>query len=206
MQYRIHQPIILAQQRHPKRWIIGGLIVVVAISIMVKILTAPVHGHTIAVDHRPSKIHPAGAAPAPASTLDNQYFTLRLPLGYKLNSSQTTAADSLVNAIIFKTSAFGTSIISVAIVKTPDGGWQNLSSYRARQQAPDNYSIASLAKGSETLSLITRRDGEAGEVTAFWPHGAYVATIAVSTNTQGTGDTDANRANLQTLIANWQWH
>ena len=178
MQYRIHQPIVLAQRRHPKRWIIGGLIVVVGVIITVKVLTAPVHGHTIAVDHTPSKIHPASAAPAPASTLDNQYFTLHLPLGYKLNSSQSAAADSLINAIIFKTSTFGTSIISVAVVKAPDGGWQNLSSYRARQQAPDKYAMTTVAQGADTLSLVTRRDGEAGEVTAFWPHGAYVATIA----------------------------
>jgi hypothetical protein len=206
MQYRIHQPIIIAPQRHPKRWIIGGIIIIIAVGVTVKILTAPVRGHTVAVDQTPSKVHSVSAVPTPASTLNNQYFTLHLPLGYKLNSSQTATADSLMNAIIFKTSSFGTSIISIAVVKNPEGGWQNLSSYRARQQTPDNYAITNLTQAGDTLTVITRRDGEAGEVTAFWPHGGYVATVAASSDTQGTGDTDTNRANLQTLLANWQWH
>lgn len=206
MQYRIHQPIVVAQQRHPKRWIIAGLIIIITASVTVKILTTPARGHNITVDHRLTKTQHVRATPTPASTLDNQYFRLHLPLGYKLNSSQTSAADSLINAIIFKTSSFGTSVISIAVVKAPDGGWQNLSSYRARQQAPDNYTITSLTQSGETLSLVTRRDGEAGEVTAFWPHGGYVATVAVSTNTQGTGDTDSNRAIVRTVLANWQWH
>ena len=206
MQYRIHQPVILAQRRHLKRWIIGGLTVVVAVITLVKILTSPALGHNVAVDRKPLIIHPTSAAPALASTLDNKYFTLHLPSGYKLNSTQTTAADSLVNAIIFKSSTFETSVMSVSVVKSPDGGWQNLSSYRARQQTPNNYSISSLSQSGEILSLVTRRDGEAGEVVAFWPHGAYVATVAASSSTQGTGDTNNNQANLSTLLANWQWH
>ncbi len=206
MQYRIHQPVILAQRRHLKRWIIGGLSVVLAVITMVKILTSPALGHNVAVDRKALTVHPTSAAPAPASTLDNKYFTLHLPSGYKLNSTQTTPTDSLVSATIVKGSAFETSVMSVSVVKSPDGVWQNLSSYRARQQTPNNYSISSFSQSGETLSLVTRRDGEAGEVVAFWPHGAYVATVAVSSSTQGTGDTETNQANLRTLLTNWQWH
>ena len=178
--YRIHQPIVTAAQRHPRRWIAAGIFAVVSVIVIVKILTAPAHGHIVAVDHTVTTKRAVSAKPAPASTLDNQYFSLHLPVGYRLNSSQTTAADSLLNAIIFKSSSFGTSIITIAIVKSPEGGWQELSSYRARQQAPANYGITTQVIAGDTVGIVTRLDGTDGEVTAFWPHGALVATLAIS--------------------------
>ncbi len=207
MRYQLHHPIIITKQRHPKRWLGGLTLLVLIVIVIIKLLTAPAQGHTNIVDQAVKSTRHQTVKPAPASTLDNKYFRLRLPVGYSLNNTQTAAADSLLSATIFKPSTGGTSIINVAVVNLPPDGLTNLSAYRVRSQSPATYKLESTTIKGDTVALSTRLDGESGEVVALWPHGAYVATLAVSTGTLATsGDTAANLKSLQTLLAAWQWH
>jgi hypothetical protein len=205
MQYRIHQPVVIERRRHPKRWLIGAGLLVSAVAVVIKIIAAPTQGHTTSVDQTYKKTTYPIANVVPASTIDNQYFRLPLPAGYKLNASQLGTADALLSDTIFKSSNDGTRIIAVAIVSTPSGGLEQLSNYRARATAPAVYRLTQQTIKGQPVTLSERLDGEAGEVVAFWPHGSDIATLAISTGLQSGGDTAVNRANLQTLLDSWQW-
>jgi hypothetical protein len=207
MHYRIHQPLLVARQRHPKRFIICLLILLAIVCIGGKVLTAPVQGHRIALDQKVVRSNSSIIKAPAASNLDNQYFLLHLPLGYRLSSSRIDTGDSLLTDVILKPSITGTSIHNVAVLQLPSGGLESVSNFRVRSTAPGTYKLSSMKLSGDIITLSTRIDGEAGEVVAFWPHGTLLATIAVSTGEAASnGDTEANTTSLQTLLNAWRWH
>jgi hypothetical protein len=188
--------------------VIAGICLLLVI-IISKLLTAPVQGHKIAVDHAIKQSQSTTPKPVPASILQNQYFRLQLPIGY---SPQTNTAPLptgiLLTQTILKTSTNGTEIITVSVTGLPTGGLANNSSYQLRVQSPQIYKITTQTIAGDTLSLSKRIDGQSGEVVAFWPHGAWLATVSLTTgldDNSSDSQQTANLTDLQTLLANWQW-
>jgi hypothetical protein len=203
-----HQsPVVSRRWRLPKRrWLLVGLLVI-GIYIVSRILSSPAEGHQEAVDQKLIPAQPT-TAPAPAaSTLNNQYFTLRLPVGYSLQASSTTTPGLLFNQTILKASNEGSLIINVGL-STLDGGLSENSSYRLRAENPQTYGLSSQLIGGSTVTISTRLDGSDGEVVAFWPHGNYLATVSVTDGTGDTpgGDTAGDQTVLMSLLKGWQWH
>lgn len=206
MLYRLHTGLVRQQKRHPWRFAAVIVVVVIFISGFATFLARPAEGKNTFVD-LPIKRPTHRSATLPASTLDNQYFKLMLPVGYRISGGQNNTGDALRVDTIIKPSGFGSAIISVAIVTKPSGGVSELTSYRVRAEASSSYQIADKTIGGDQLKVASRLGGEAGEVVAFWPHAGYVATIAVSSGEAANGsDIDINQAILQTILKNWQWH
>jgi len=202
MQYQINQPLVLAPKRHPRRWLLLIAVLTLATILLVRFLAAPNEGKTTTVDVRAKKQAASMVTTAAPGAVDNQYFKLPLATGYKLISTQTGTGDALRIDTISHASLSGTQLITISII--PSTGLDSLSSYRSRQQS-GAYSFTSKSVSGTTATIATKTDGAEGEVTAFWSHGNYLATIGISTNLGTSADTATNQATLHEMLTTWQW-
>ncbi len=169
----------------------------------------PAIGHQEKVSlpmHAKTAAHPA-TSQAPASDLDNSYFSLALPAGFVPQSSQSPSAGLLYSQTIIKPGAGGSLIISIGISNLPAGGLKESSSYRLRAQQTQTYKLTEQTINGANVTVAARNDGAGGEVVAFLPHGSYLATIGITSGVQavGGGDTAGNQAVLSQLLQLWQW-
>ncbi|MEO7363922.1 MAG: hypothetical protein ABIV43_00230 [Candidatus Saccharimonadales bacterium] len=167
-------------------------------------LSQPVAGKNSDIDVPYTISKPKNLA-QPSVTVTNDYFVLPLPTGYRQNSSQTDAADARYTTRLVKPSTSGSLLVTIAIVDTPPGGMQQLTTYRSRSQSPQLYTVTNQFVGDQQVTAFERRDGAAGEAVVYWPHGSVVATIAVTTSLQSADDSAANREVLLTLLEGWRW-
>ncbi len=168
-------------------------------------LTAPAHG-------RPTKTggalrpHPTlKPAVLPPDSVQNNYFRLALPAGYRQQANNQATPGVLYSQTLIKSAAFGSLIINIAVKSLSDGGLGEDSSYRLRLQQASRYHLGSQTIGTDQVQIAD--DSQAAAVVAFWPHGAYLATISV---TSGISDPSTNGnteqlVTLKTLLAAWQW-
>ena len=206
MKYRINQPLMRARKHHPRASVVSTVLLVIVTTVLIGKLAAPASGHRVAVDRSIAQPKPHATVQAPASTLDTTYFSLKLPLGYLLQSSQSGGAGMLYTATIIHPSIDGSRIIGISISQLPAGGLSESSAYRARTLAPQTYAVMPLKVSGESINLATRLDHEAGEVVAFWPHATILATLSISTGMAASeSDQVSNEASLRTLLKNWQW-
>lgn len=187
------------------KWLLGLGVLLVILG-LVRVVSQPVHGHNTAVDIQLKK--PAGAKSAPvtpASQQQNTYYTLDLPPGYHAAAGDQTVPGLLYAQLITKPGALGSLIINVAVATLPAGGLSENSSYRLRVQQANRYQATTESRSGDTLQIY--QDSQSGEVTAFWPHRSYLATIAVSSvlNNPGNEENSEVRSVLQTMITGWQW-
>ncbi len=206
MRYRINQPLARARKRHPKLFLLIVLLVVVALSLVIRGFAAPVAGRRISVDRTVAQPKPHASVQTPASTLDNAFFILQLPVGYALQTSQMNSGGMLYTATIIHPSIDGSRIIGISVSQLPAGGLGESSFYRARVLAPQTYIMTPLKTPNESIMVATRIDHEAGEAVAFWPHGSLLATLSVSTGEASSeADQASNEVSLQALLRHWQW-
>jgi hypothetical protein len=201
--YRHGAPVRLEPKQHSRRrlgYLIAAVIIVVVVA--VRIISAPAQGHQVAVDQ---KLQPKQAAVAPlppASTVQSSYFHLALPVGYQQQGAQPVQG-LLYDQTIIKPSALGSLLVSIG-VSNNDDGLANNPSYRLRQSNPARFSITTKTIHGDTVSITN--DNQSAAVAAFWPHGDYLATIAVSSGFAGTdGDNSDELAALLSLLSAWQW-
>lgn len=179
---------------------------VVLLGIIAHWLGSPAVGHQEAVTESLKHAPQTKTVPvSPASTIDSAYFSLQLPPGYNQQASTSTAT-ALYAQTILKPGLAGTSIIHLQITSL-SGGLSSDTSYSLRQNEPQTYDLTTETVHGSSVSIAIRRDSMNGEVVAFWAHGGYEATLAV-TDGVGNGsaeDTLADRQTLQTLLQAWQW-
>jgi hypothetical protein len=188
----------------------AAIVVLLAmVGFIVRFLDSPSQGHSVVANGIPNlkgvNATPKQAPPPPAQTLSNKYFSLALPAGYSDQTGDPTPTGILYDQTLLKGGDFGSLIITIAIQNLPDGGLSGDSSYQMRQSKPSQYQITNQAVGGDTVHIAN--DAGSGSVVTFWPHGAYLATISVSSDTDdsgGGGDSDEVAA-IQPLLNNWRW-
>jgi hypothetical protein len=185
-------------------FILGGFVMLAVCFYAVKQVSAPAHGTEIHTGQKLVATRPkTQTAPKAASTIQNNYFDLRLLPGYREQAASTTVPGLLFQQTIIHPSASGSTVIELAIKSLPEGGINNDSAYRIRQQSA-NYQLGSLRQGSETIIVAAHRQDSSA--VAFWSHGKLMATISVSYGVASDADSsDETKQTIQTLVNNWHW-
>lgn len=168
-------------------------------------LTAPVHGRPTSGGTVPRTKRLAKPAVLPASNLQNDYFQLALPTGYRVQAGNAETPGILYTQTLIKPANFGSLIVVIAVKAMPEGGLSEDSSYRLRSQQTTRYKLSSQTLAGESVQIAN--DSQAAAVVAFWPHSGYLATISVTSGISDPGaDDNADQvAALRTLLAAWQW-
>lgn len=188
-----------------KYWLFG-LVLLGITGIIAHNLSAPVHGHVTSVDLKLAKhAHPPAAPQLPPATLQNSYFSLSLPTGYRVPADSPVVPGLLYEQTIIKPSSTGSLIISIALKNMPDGGLESDSSYQSRVRQADRYHFRTQIAQPDTVTVAN--DAQSVSVVAFWPHGGYLASIAIATGVDSpvVNNNNEELAALQSLISGWQW-
>jgi hypothetical protein len=183
--------------------LIGFALLIVVIS---RVLSAPEHGKTIAIEPSTVKalVKPQPKI-TPASTDEQQYFSLNLPAGFVQQGSQRPGGNVLFAQTIIKTGSFGSMLINIGIQNVPDGGLDADPSYHLRTTQTDRFTISHTTFDGESVAIAN--DQQSAVVVAFWVHGSHFATISTS---QGIGNpaTDDNTEVIKVLnqlLSAWSW-
>lgn len=180
------------------------VVVLLVIGTVVHILASPVKGRQVPVDSSLIKSAPKATPQTPAQNLGSSYFTLALPPGYTVQAQTGTVSGQLYSQTVLKTSVDGTLILAIGVKTMPDGGLSGDSSYTFREQQQQNYQIQTKTYNDEAVSIASDVGGDG--VVAFWPHGAYMATVSVSSGLSDTGGEIADEQSaLAGLLGAWQW-
>lgn len=207
--YRVAErsPQAVSKPRNRKTKFIVIFVLVAAIAIVIRIVSAPVTGHNTKVDVSLSKkkspsTHQVDTSP---STVANSYYKLDLPVGYHVQANGQTPEGILSNQIVTKPGALGSLIINIAVKTLPEGGIDNDSSYRLRTQRTDQYSMESQTYAGQVVKVSN--DKQSAAVAAFWVHGGYMATIGISSSLDNPGaDDNADELSaLKVVLSSWQW-
>jgi hypothetical protein len=193
-----------------KSWKIRLVVAVCLLAAMVfiiRIVSAPVTGHTTKIDVSLAKKQPTSSPriDTQPSAVTNTYYTLNLPVGYHVQTGASTPVGVLSNQVITKPGALGSLIINIAVKALPDGGLENDSSYRLRLLQTDRFSTTSQTYRGETVHVSN--DSQSAAVAAFWPHHGYLATIGISSSLDNpAADDNAEELSaLKVLLDAWRW-
>jgi len=195
--------------KHPwwrKKKFIALVIFCVALAVAIKVVTQPVKGHNVSVDGtliKPLKSSHEKLTPALHSA--NSYYQLNLPAGYTAQTPNTNVQGLLVSQLVTKPGSLGSLLINIAVKNTPEGGWQNDSSYRLRQQNPAEFSLSSQTVGAD--KVVVGRDNQTASLVVFWPHDGYLATIGISSSIDNPSSDEITEENstLNVILGAWQW-
>ncbi len=188
-----------------RRWFMLLLIFIVALSVieLVRLISAPVHGHTTHSNQKLPSIHKSVPAPTPASQFQSPFYTLDLPIGYRVQPGSDAVPGLLYQQNIIKQSTTGSLIVAIAVAQGSD--LSNNSSYRLRSENPAQYIMTTRTIAGETVQIAN--DKKSAAVVAFWTHGNKLVTIGVSSGTESPvedGNIDELAA-LQPVLTGWQW-
>jgi len=186
-----------------RRLIIGGLLIVLLLGgyLVSRSVFGPSHGRATHSGATLPSQRPI-TEPLPATTVSSKYFQLDLPTGYKPQEPQT-ASGLLFTQTLTKPSTTGSLIITIAIKQLPEGSLSADPDFHLRE-TQSRYHLTNQVFNGEVVHLATDTDSAA--VVAFWPHGNYVATIAVRSGVSNPfGDDTAEQQSLQPLLKAWQW-
>jgi hypothetical protein len=179
---------------------------VLLITVVSRILSAPAHGKLVPVEQSQAKalVKPKPKV-APASSDEQQYFSLSLPAGYVAQSGQQPGGNLLFSQTILKAGSFGSTVIAIGIQNVPDGGLDADPSYHLRTTQPERFTLTKATFDGEPVTIAN--DLQSASVVAFWAHGTHFATIST---TQGIGNPATNSNAdiikvLETLLSGWSW-
>lgn len=204
--YQVGKPVVLLKKspRRRKAWLAIAAAGFIVVLVVVHVVSTPAHGRPT---HSGGKlvVQPHHTATAtPASTIQTAYFDLPLPAGYRQQGS-VAVPNLLYSQSLIKAADFGSLIITLSLRAMPDGGLEGDSNYRLRSQQSGRYHLNNQIVKGDTVAVAN--DSQSAAVTAFLPHGGYLAAISVTSglgNPAGGGNSDELAA-LQPLLQAWQW-
>ncbi len=187
-----------------KYWLII-IVLLGVIGVFAHTVSAPVKGHIIPIDVKLKHSNKVAPAHLPATSVQSSYYNLDLPAGYRVQDSSTSVPGLLYQQTLIKPSLGGSLIISIAVKAIPEGGLAGDSSYQGRVNQGNRYQMRSQSISGDTLTVAN--DTQSASIVAFWPHGAYLATIGISSglDNPATNDNIDEITILQPLLKDWQW-
>ncbi len=189
-----------------RKYLLASVLLLGMIGLLAHIFSAPVKGHSVPIDTKLIKHVGTPKEPVlPAQAVQSSYFSLALPSGYRVQASGLPPPNLLYQQTMIKSSKTGSLIISIAIKDMPGGGLSGDSGYNLRVQQASRYRFTKQILHQDTVSVAN--DAQSAAIVAFWPHGAYLATIAITEGVENPAFNDNNNevAALKPLLAAWQW-
>lgn len=166
------------------------LLLIIFAALWLTTSTAP----SVAIKNEPKK----QATGSDFITINNQWFTTRVPNGFKLIS---TPIDNNLLSLVYVSTGARSGQVAIKINVLPNDGLDGVADYNLRIKNQESY--VKHAIGGWPVDVITFINNDYSETTAFWVNKKVYATISAS---GADGSVSATNLALSQIIDSWQWY